>query len=446
MSSSESARFSKIFPRLKVIANPSERELRRWAHSEEQSTIFQAPAYFSRHKADILPQNIFVVGEEGLNSFKPMPIEKATELMNMLQPAMEQFEWVMLNMRLGAADHAAIHARLVIPKSLSRIGVLWGRSLLAATDSEKDPQNSPEVLVACFPHWREFLTEPLKATFPDQIILLCPEAGIAYLLGVDRAKEVRRAFFALGRFAAQKRGGVLLPAATKSLRGVSFLICGGPGSGKSVLAFDDHQLSRGEVQLFQNGGVFLTSAGEACGMEKSFCFSTDWCDSSEWPDIFKALLDSDSVFENISVHRKTMEIDFSIDSNRIGGFALMERQNLPFAALAVDLNRVDKLVILKRFETEAAPIAKLSGAQAVRVLKNEGLLTEGESANFQSILGKNNRLQFYLLNTGHGISKKAPARLLALLSEPNQPCRWIPDAESGFELPEDKELLGTLSK
>lgn len=415
-----------------VLNNPSPDRLREFAKSEEVGTSFGAPAYLTRRVSSRSADSTFYV-EEGFKvgrfqrAADPAFVAKALEA---VRRNLASQDWIQLDRMVGADKDHRVHARLLIPKPFSRVALLWCQTLFPAPKELQDPKRVPDVLSLYFPDWSQGVEG-----LPARAILVHPEQGINYILGVDYVGEAKMSFLRLAMYQAKKKGGLGLHAGSKILKvrrggkvqDVGFLLFGLSGTGKTTLTLDDHELRSPEgVEVLQDDIVLMDAQGRAFGTEDNFYVKTEGLKESEQPGLCKALLHEGAVFENVHVDPKSGRIDFLDYSHGTNGRALALRSKIPHTSSRVDLPKTHALVFITRRDTVVPPVARLNHEQAVAFfMLGESIetsagdprkagqpkhevgfnpfiigLEDEEGARLHKILLANPDLEVYLLNTG----------------------------------------------
>ncbi|OGS05025.1 MAG: hypothetical protein A3G41_01095 [Elusimicrobia bacterium RIFCSPLOWO2_12_FULL_59_9] len=478
----------KAFPGLKSVSNPSPAELRRRAAFEERTTSFRAPAYYTRRASSRSAQNTFLLeGETKAGRHQAaMAPEFARRVAEWVAQAMPKVEWYRIDRVIGRHPSASFHARLWLPQEYARVALLWSQTLFAPSQAQKNLSREPDVLTVYLPQWKELIPEAARSGLPERLVLLCPDRGVNYVLGIDYVGEAKMSFLRLAMFGMKRRGGLGLHAGSKliraasgaELRDVGMLLFGLSGTGKTTLTLDDHGLKKPEgVLTLQDDIVFLTRDGAAYGSEDNFYVKTEGLAREEQPDLYAALTNENSVFENVHVD-EAGAVDFLNYANGTNGRALCRRNLLPNASDQIDLGRVDKVVFITRRDTVVPPVARLSRDQAAayfmlgesietsagdpskagQSIRQVGFnpfivgLEEDEGNRFWEILRDNPGIEVYLLNTGSigkgadnggagaagvKITKAVSSAILVFIARQGklEPGAWMADAEWGYETP-----------
>ncbi|MBI4057577.1 MAG: phosphoenolpyruvate carboxykinase [Elusimicrobia bacterium] len=489
--------WTKTFPQVSVLNNPTLKELRSLASFEEKATAFGAPCYFTQQAGSRSAKSTFVY-EEG--SFKAGRFQQKADselvkkVLEAVQGQMVKADWMTLDRTVGKNQEMQFHARLWIPKKYARIALLWSQTLFPVPASLRDTQREPDFLTLYFPDWREHIPASLRQGFPEKIILVNPEAGINYVLGVDYVGETKMSFLRLSMYGAKKKGGLGLHAGSKiikvrgegsGVRGqkdsglceVGFLLFGLSGTGKTTLTLEDHGLRDPEgVVVLQDDIVLLTPQGKAYGTEDNFYVKTEGLTQKDQPGLFKALMDPGTVFENVYFDEKTKQVDFTNYKYGTNGRALALRSKIPNSDHRVDLEKTHKLIFITRRDTIVPPVTKLNTTQAVAYfMLGESIETsagdptragqpkhevgfnpfilglEDEEGNrLLSILKNNPGIEVYLLNTGSvgkqadqkgfdpngkKITKNVSAKILEAVARRN--IRWAKDPDWRYEVAQE---------
>lgn len=480
---------TKTFPDLPVINNPLDAELREFGRYEEITTDFGAPAYVTKRASSRSAGATQVLEEKtpvGRMQRKADPA-LASEVLRLVRAAMAGETWLQFDRMVGSSKEVSFHARLLIPKELARVALLWNKTLFPAPNALKDPHRTPDFLTVYFPHWPEAVPAEIRSKFPERMILIAPDTGITYVLGVDYVGEAKMSFLRLAMFEMKKRGGLGLHAGSKVLRvkdgkktkDVGFLLFGLSGTGKTTLTLEDHGLRTPEAAIvLQDDIVLITPEGAAHGTEDNFYVKTESLTEDSQPGLYRSLIDKDCVFENVRVDEKTGKPDFLDYRHGTNGRALALRRRVPNTTDNVDLKKADKLIFITRRDTIVPPVAKLDAEQAVAFfMLGESIetsagdptkagqpkhevgfspfiigLEDEEGARLSKILAKNPDIEVYVLNTGSvgkggdapgapaggiKITKDVSSKLLEFIARPARESsgQWKKDADWGYSVP-----------
>lgn len=481
--------FSKTFPSLKVLKNPSISELRRLAKDQEQTTDFGAPAYFTKMAGSRSAGSTFFVddGTVELGRFQnKIALEKARTISDILESRMPEKAWIQLDRMIGTSPEARFHVRLMITQDMARVALLWCQTLFPAPAAFTDPNKEPDILTVYCPTWLQGVAASARSGMPEKIIVAHPGAGINYILGVDYVGECKMSFLRLAMFKMKQKGGLGLHAGSKSLRiktekGVKdfgYLLFGLSGTGKTTLTLEDHGLKSPEgVTILQDDIVLMTADGAAYGTENNFYVKTEGLTEEGQPGLYKALMNKETVYENVAVDKKTGKILFTDYSHGTNGRALAFRESLPNSSKDVDLSTVHKMIFITRRDTIVPPLARLDRTQAVAYfMLGESIETsagdaskagqskrevgfnpfiigmEDEEGNrLMKMLEDNPEIEVYLLNTGmvgkgadiedvdpkgHKITKDVSSTLIQFIARGDSSVKWVKDPDWGYEVPE----------
>ena len=475
--------FSKTFAGLPVINNPSEAELRAMAKHEEITTHYNAPSYITKLVSSRSAGATFTVEEKtkaGRFQKAADPV-LAKEAIEMVQAAMPSEKWLQFDRTIGQGK-AAYHCRLLIPQHLARVALLWGQTLFPASEAQRDSSRKPDFLTIYYPKFKELAaTKPGK--FQDRMILIAPDSGITYVLGVDYVGECKMSFLRLAMFRMKQQGGLGLHAGSKIIRvkdgkktkDVGFLLFGLSGTGKTTLTLEHHGLSTPEAAItLQDDIVLLDPKGHAYGTEDNFYVKTEGLTEDSQPALYRSLMAPECVLENVTVDPKTGKPDFMDYSHGTNARALALRSRLPNTTESVDLKKTHMLIFITRRDTVVPPVAKLNREQAVAYFmlgesietsagdpKKAGQpkhevgfspfiigLEDAEGNRLYDILSKNPDIEAYVLNTGSvgkagdaagapemgvKITKDVSAKILEFLARGGG--EWKKDKDFGFEVP-----------
>jgi len=478
---------SKTFPGLKVIDNPSDEQLRAFAKGEEVTTDFDAPAYATKRASSRSAGATMVLLEKtplGRLQKQADPAVVA-EALGFVHAAMDKHEWMQFDRLVCNNPKAATHARMLIPKEMARVALLWNKTLFPAPKALRDPKKAPDFLTVYFPWYPECLPPGEKGRFPERMIAIAPDTGVTYVCGVDYVGEAKMSFLRLAMFDVKKKGGLGLHAGSKVIRiqdgrktkDVGFLLFGLSGTGKTTLTLEDHGLRAPEAAVvLQDDIVLLTPDGKAYGTEDNFYVKTEGLTRESQPGLYDSLMDSKCVFENVHVAAggKVAFLDYRHGTN---GRALALRRRVPNTTENVDLARADKLIFITRRDTIVPPVAKLDRFQAAAYfMLGESIETsagdaskagqpkhevgfspfiiglEDEEGNaLLGILEKNPDIEAYVLNTGSvgkagdaagapaagvKITKEVSSKILEFIARQGGDAKaWKKDPQWGYHVP-----------
>lgn len=477
--------FAKTFPGLPVINNPSEAELRGFAKGEEVTTEYDAPAYVTKLVSSRSAGATFTIEEKTkAGRFqKAADPALAADAVSIVQGAMKGVTWMQFDRRIGQGK-ASFHCRLLIPKELARVALLWGQTLFPASAADRDPAKAPDFLTVYFPHFKDAVPAEQKGRFSDRMILIAPDSGITYVLGVDYVGECKMSFLRLGMFRMKQQGGLGLHAGSKIIRvkdgkktrEVGFLLFGLSGTGKTTLTLEDHGLKAPEAAVtLQDDIVLIDPKGHAYGTENNFYVKTEGLTEKDQPALYGSLMSPECVLENVTVDANSGKPDFLDSRHGTNGRALALRARLPHTTESVDLPKTHKLIFITRRDTVVPPVARLTREQAVAFFmlgesietsagdpKKAGQpkhevgfspfiigLEDAEGNRLFEILKKNPDIEAYVLNTGSvgkggdapgapatgvKITKAVSAKILEFLARPESAQGWKKDPDWGYEV------------
>ncbi|MBI4050922.1 MAG: phosphoenolpyruvate carboxykinase, partial [Elusimicrobia bacterium] len=445
------------------------------------------PCYYTRKAGSRSAKSTFVYEDNGfkVGRFQQKADLDLTKLaLETVHGQMGKVDWLSFDRLIGSNAQMQFHVRLLIPKQYARIALLWFQTLFPAGSAQKNPTKEPDILTVYFPQWLEHASAPAKERLPDRMILVNPEAGINYVLGVDYVGETKMSFLRQAMYGAKKKRGLGLHAGSKiirvkspdtQLKDVGFLLFGLSGTGKTTLTLEDHGLKSPEgVVVLQDDIVLLTTAGRAYGTEDNFYVKTEGLTQADQPGLYEALMHPGTVFENVYLDEKSKQVQFTDYRYGTNGRALALRSQIPNSGKMVDLEKVHKLIFITRRDTIVPPVARLNTIQAVAYfMLGESIETsagdptragqpkhevgfnpfilgsEDEEGNcLFSILKANPGIEVYLLNTGSvgkqadqkdfdpkgkKITKDVSSKILAALGRGN--IRWKKDPDWGYEIP-----------
>lgn len=479
----------KIYPDLKAIQNPTPEQLRDFAKGEEKTTSFGAPAYFTRQVSSRSAGSTFIAEENfkaGRSQKKASPelVRAAGEI---LQRAMPDYEWMVLDRVIGQNPEVTFHCRLLIPKQYARVALLWSQTLFPAPAELQNPKKEPDFLSVYLPQWPELAAQSGK-DLPKRMILIHPNAGVTWILGTDYVGEAKMSFLRMSMYAMKRRGGLGFHAGSKVLRlldprsetnkNYGVLLFGLSGTGKTTLTLDNHDLKPPEgVIVLQDDITLVNMEGKAYGTENNFYVKTEGLTGEDQPGLYQALMNPGSVFENVYVDSKG-SVDFTNYKHGTNGRALALRSKVPCTDHTINCDMAHKLIFITRRDTIVPPVARLTRDQAVAFfMLGESIETsagdptkagqskhevgfnpfilglEDEEGNrLGDFLTRNAEVEVYLLNTGSmgkgadapgkdpkgvKITKSESSRLIELVSRPGQSgVRWVKDPDWGYEVPE----------
>lgn len=361
---------------LKIINNPSAEELRRLAKTDETTTSFNAPAYFTQKAASRSAQFSYYQ--------KKGPLGKSQQAVNptllshvepFINDQLGKLELIQIDRVIGNNSKKTWHCRLLIPKQYARIALMWSGTLFEASAQQKDPSTKPDFLTIDLPHWPEAFSafNGLKALGPKGIFIL-PDEGRTYIMGTDYVGEVKMSFLRQAMYQMKLLGGLGLHAGSKIIRvknkaGVltetGVLLFGLSGTGKTTLTLDNHGLKDPEgIELLQDDIVWMTPDGQAFGTEDNFYVKTEGINEKNQPSIHNALFDCETVFENVAVNQSSRQIELDNYAKGTNGRAMVRREKISGSSKRINLTKVHKIFFITRRDSVVPPVARLTPAQA----------------------------------------------------------------------------------
>ncbi|MBI4052369.1 MAG: phosphoenolpyruvate carboxykinase (ATP), partial [Elusimicrobia bacterium] len=189
--------WTKVFPQISVLNNPSQAEVRSFAAFEEKTAASGAPCYYTRKAGSRSAKSTFVYEDNGfkVGRFQQKADSDLTKLaLETVHGQMGKVDWLSFDRMIGSNAQMQFHVRLLIPKQYARIALLWFQTLFPAGSAQRNPAKEPDILTIYFPQWLEHASASAKERLPERMILVNPEAGINYVLGVDYVGETKMSF------------------------------------------------------------------------------------------------------------------------------------------------------------------------------------------------------------------------------------------------------------
>jgi phosphoenolpyruvate carboxykinase (ATP) len=447
----------------KILKDLTGSELRALAKSEEKTSSYGSPIYFTTVK-NRSAKNTFVV-ENGLTlglHQKGIPAERAHELVRTLQESLASREMIQVDRRMGMAPEASLHCRLFVPVEFARIAYMWHNMLFPIASD-----GVPDFVSVYVPDW------------PERIIFLDPNEGYTYICGTDYPGEAKKSMLRQAMYWMKKRGGLGLHAGSKilrvkdkdgRLRDVGFLLFGLSGTGKTTLTLHDHGLTEPErVIIKQDDVVLLAPDGQAYGTEDGFYIKTEGLEPSQRV-LWDAATSQTACFENVKIHDNG-DIDFVDTTLTSNGRGVVLRKFIHGTDDGIDLPRANKIIFITRRNDVVPVVAKLTPEQgAAYFMLGESIETsagdpskagqakrevgtnpfivgpEAEEGNrILKFLSENPDMEAYILNTGSiGAKDGSPGEKVTIRASTEimkQIARgaisWSKDPDWGYSVPRE---------
>lgn len=270
---------------------------------------------------------------------------------------------------------------------------------VSATAAVLVPQSHPNLaLMIASNFWRIPDMDPREcdilsvdlATVGDESnrkVWLCAKKFWTVFRGIDYYGELKMSVLrmAMERMRAT-RVGIGLHAGSKTFQVVdragiphlsSGLIFGLSGTGKTTVTCHTHDLKPPErIFVLQDDVTFLTNEGEMFGAERFFYVKCDNC--PEHPSITKAVLNPESVLENVAINSKR-ELDWKNFRHTRNTRALVPRSALVGGDCEVDGGHIDWIAYNTR-RPEMPPICRLTSPEQVAAYYalGESIITSAE--------------------------------------------------------------------
>lgn len=453
--------FKKPVRALRLIVNPSLKELREMAQSEEKITRYGSASFITRVRSRSAKNTFLLDGDYLGVDQRGIPLEKEKEMASKVLEYLKTRELICLDRQMGQHPRFSFNCRLYITKECARIPFMW-RNMLFQPDPAKQ---EPDLVSIFVPEW------------PERIIFVHPEAGVTYILGTDYFGEVKKSFLRMALYFWKKRGGIGFHAGSKVLRvrtakgileDIGFIMFGLSGTGKTTLTIHDHGLQGEErVIIRQDDMVMMDDKGYCCGTEKGFYIKTEGLDQSQ-KVLYDAATSPNAILENVKVlDDGTVLFDNSeLTSN---GRGVILRSEVTGTDDRIDLDKANKIIFITRRDDIIPPVAKLNAEQAAAYfMLGESIETsagdptrageskrevgtnpfiigsESEEGNrLLQILKKNPDMECYLLNTGSvGMGGVKPGKKISIKVSTGimkhlarGTIKWGYDPDWGYQIP-----------
>ncbi len=440
------------------IIQPSREELRKIATPHEHTTEFGSASYISDIKSRSAKYTA-VTTEDGLTDDDFTLLKDVRE--HLQGRELIQFDTVIAQ----PSEHLTM--RLIIPKEFAHIAYGWS----FINWDEGEIQGEPDIVTIDVPDWE------------TRRMLVDPDTMTNVLCGTDYTGEVKKSGLRLAMYHMKKKGGLGLHAGSKNftvknsrtdkLEEKGCLFFGLSGTGKSTLSCHHCGIQEdGEGQLIlQDDVVLLDAEGKALGTEDNFYLKTIGVTKETQPIIYDALVDSDTVLENVMVHEDGT-VDFMSDKITSNGRAVVVRTKMPYTDPdQVDMESTDYVFFITR-NALMPPVARLNSLQAAKYfMLGETVETgagdpneigqakrvvgfnpfiigsQGEEGNrFYDIISSLAGVETFIINTGavegsksaHDITLKETTEIIRniLRSE----FEWIVDERTGLEVSTEVDL------
>jgi phosphoenolpyruvate carboxykinase (ATP) len=436
-------------------------QLRDLARKDERTSTYGSPVYTTRVKSRSAANTYVVADGVSIGVMqKPMPAERAHQLIREVQEFVKDRDLIQVDRRMGMAPEASLHCRLFVPKEYARIAFMW-HNMLFATSSEGDP----DFVSVYVPEW------------PERVIFLDVDAGYTYICGTDYPGEAKKSMLRQAMYWMKRKGGLGLHAGSKILRvfdasgelkNVGFLLFGLSGTGKTTLTLHDHGLESPErVMIKQDDVVLLTPQGKAYGTEDGFYIKTEGLEPSQTV-LWSAATHPSAAYENVRIDEKG-RIDFLDVSITSNGRGVVLRKFIRGTDDGIDLSKANKIVFITRRNDIVPVVARLTAEQAAAYfMLGESIETsagdptragqakrevgtnpfivgpESEEGNrLLAILRANPDMQAHILNTGsvgtHADNKglditiKISTEIMKQIAK--EGISWTRDPDWGYEVP-----------
>jgi phosphoenolpyruvate carboxykinase (ATP) len=333
----------KEFKPKRIIDNPSEAELRRWALKRGGIiTEFGNLAVVTSVRNRIAKFTEVVLGE----------LSRADEqLIRQVMDYLKTREMIKLDRVMCQTTGFKKNCRLYVTADYPRLPLMWGNTLFPPEGGQ------PDFIVITVPEW------------PEKKVLVFPESGMTLILGTDYKGENKKAMLRQVMYWAKKEGNLGLHAASKiihvsrggKLRGFGFLLFGLSGTGKTSLSCHSHWLCYPErVVIRQDDVVILKADGSAVGTEESYYLKTEGLEPAAQPLLYAAAISPRAILENVWVDSKSGKVDFFNSQLTSNGRGMVKRRDIAFTDDSIDLDSVDYVVFITRRYDIMPPVIKLS--------------------------------------------------------------------------------------
>lgn len=405
----------KICSNARIIDNPTPEQLRILARKDEHTTEFGSPVYITKIRNRSAKFTEIIYGK---------PMIKQNKILKKVIEYLRGKTLIRIDRTMCLDPKHELICRGYITKKYARVAFMWHEMLFP-------PKNkNPKITLLFVPEW------------PERHVFVDPKSYTTIVLGSDYSGEMKKAGLRLGMYYAKKHNGLGLHAGSKDIFVKSkgkiiekgLLLFGLSATGKTTLTCHHHWLNEknGEkVSIRQDDVVFLWPDGSCTGTENNFYMKTENLDKRMEPLLYKAVTSKNAIMENVKVN-KNGKIDFHDASITSNGRAVVMRKELGhYWDQSIDLKKVNMIIFITRRNTVVTPIAKLNAEQAaaffmlgesietsagdpehagksIRVVGTNPFIIgpEYEEGNrFYEII-KKNKIDCYLLNTGHFGQKK----------------------------------------
>ncbi len=401
-----------------MIVNPSLKQLREMASTEEKTTCYGSASFVSKVRSRSAKSTYILDGDYLGVDQHGIPLVKEKEIASRVYEYLRKKEVISLTRKLGNNPNFDLNCRLYITKEYARLAFMW-HSMLFDPDLTKP---EPDLISIHVPEW------------PERVIFVHPDAGITFILGSDYFGEDKKSFLRMALYMWKKRGGLGFHAGSKVLRvrtakgaleDIGFILFGLSGTGKTTLTIHDHGL-KGEETVFirQDDMVMMDERGYCFGTENGFYIKTEGLEPSQ-KVLYDAATSPNAILENIKVSEDG-SVDFTNNELTSNGRAVIKRCEVANTDNRVDLDKANRIIFITRRDDIIPTVAKLNAEQAAAYfMLGESIETsagdptrageskrevgtnpfmigkESEEGNrLLGILRKNPDIECYLLNTG----------------------------------------------
>jgi phosphoenolpyruvate carboxykinase (ATP) len=354
---------------------------------------------------------------------------------------------LVMDKQMGLHPDHRHHCRTILTKDYARLLVMWDKLIFDLPAGEEEAE--PDQILVMVPEWGEVAKQ---SNLPPRSILVDAVNRVTFVLGSDYFGEVKKGHLRMAmyvekvRFKEGRGGGLGVHAGGKVIRALDAkkgrleekgaLFFGLSGTGKTTLSVHHFWLDpdKGEKVIIRQDDFFVMSEdGAAFGTEDNAYIKTEGLEAEGQPLLYSGAIRPSAVLENVYCDPGTRDIDFFRYDHPFvpggqcyNGRGIVVRRELDFTDQRIDLDHVDLIFFITRRETIVPPAARLSAEQAAAYfMLGESIITsaadptkagqsvrevgtnpfivgsKGEEGNiFYRIIGKNPKVQCFLLNTG----------------------------------------------